>query len=857
MCGQSVNSSNASLEQFLSKLSEIHGINFSYSDPLVKGKQVSGSCSQDLVTCLKNKLFPMDIDFTFVNQERVALFPMEIKEINGFILDSLTHEPLIGAHIYNTQISQGTITDENGYFRLFSRRIDSIYQISYIGYQGKVIYTNSYLPNQWFLAPKALDPIVVLGKDLSYISKYVLQQDELQLLNARLFEQLPSLGAEPDIMQYASQSPGIYLGTDGVSGLRVRGGSTDQNLISIDEIPIYYPYHIIGYKSILNTSDVSQVSFHKSGFNGTQQGRLSSFFNIESRDPGLKRMKLQGAVGTPFIVGSLELPLIKNQTAIRLRARNSVANQIIRDLSKNYYNHRGIDGQKEFRFNDLLIKLVHRSKSGSDLLKAMFLSSQDNFFDESNYQFEDKEEYIADNIAGDFEYRNEVGYIHWAHYFQNNWEVSSKLYTSNYDYISKYKNDYLYELNQNPGYTFDWRYNLNFKSKLKEFGLKHAWNYSQNQWNFKFGINASLHSYNTQFKSIYQEDVLTNPQSRFEETFGEVLMNNTWNNLTYLSVLWTKGTWDLNFNLGYNYFKNHSYSDSKILPRLSIQRLIKKKYLIFLHADRNIQNQHVLALSYSGLPNEIWVPANEYVPSQESTQATLGIKTRLKKYYFSVEIYHKWLEEIIDLSDQAISLSETVLDNISVEFWDAYVDFGNSRNIGLEINTQFQNDLFYTQLNYTLSSAIRQFDSKYRNLLIDYEYNPRHQIAIQSIFSPHPKWSMGISWVYTSNNAIPLVEGSYDIVSGNEFIEQIDVGQNDIELYYLPTFHKMNLSVNYSSTGKYFKHEAKVSVSNLYNLINYTHYKIFNQSDATSSFATVRLFESLPILPTIYYRIIF
>ena len=176
--GQSVKTNDIPLEQFLSELSESYKIHFSYSDPLVKGKYISGSCAHDLISCLQEKLYPTGIDFKFINEERIALFSMEIMEVNGFIRDSITHEPLIGAHIYNVQLGQGTITDENGFFRLFTKRIDSIYHISYIGYQGKTINTQEYLTKQWYLSPSLLDPIVVLGKDLSYISKYVLEQDE-------------------------------------------------------------------------------------------------------------------------------------------------------------------------------------------------------------------------------------------------------------------------------------------------------------------------------------------------------------------------------------------------------------------------------------------------------------------------------------------------------------------------------------------------------------------------------------------------------------------------------------------------------------------------------------------------------
>ena len=254
----SAKSQKISLQDYLNNLKLDHNISFSYSNPLIDGLYMDGYCNEQISACLL-RLYSLNIDFQIINEDQIALFPMKTMEIKGFILDSLSKEPLIGAHIYNPTSNQGAVTDENGFFHLTTPRVDSLFKISYIGFQCKSMNVND-ATSHILLGPQDLNPVLVVGRNPDYISKYTLHQDEMQLLNAGLFEQLPSLGAEPDVMQYATQTPGVYLGTDGVSGLRVRGGSTDQNLISIDEVPIYYPFHILGYKSIFSSSDISQLN---------------------------------------------------------------------------------------------------------------------------------------------------------------------------------------------------------------------------------------------------------------------------------------------------------------------------------------------------------------------------------------------------------------------------------------------------------------------------------------------------------------------------------------------------------------------------------------------------------------------
>ena len=847
-----------SLLTYLQNLETKFQVVFSFTDPLVQGVEVEGVLMNDLFTCLEQVLYPVDIDFAKISSERIALFPMQVLERSGFVLDSKSKEPLIGAHIYHSRSGQGVITDENGFFRLFARRIDSLHMLSYIGYQPKILNSNQHRSSVILLDPSTdLNPVVVLGKDLSQVSKYTLQQDELQILNAKLFEQLPSLGAEPDIMQYASTVPGVHLGTDGVSGLRVRGGSTDQNRISIDQVPVYYPYHVLGYKSIFNAFDIGQIGFSKSGFSASQQGRLSSYFNIDTRDPSLSSLRFQSAFGTPLVQGSVEGPLVKNRTAIKVSARSSLFGSQVQDLSRDFYDQRGTMGQYDFNFTDYLAKIIHKSRTGNNIWKGLFLYSKDQFMDEIDYSFVDKNESILDFSKGVYAYDNRLGYLSWDHYFTGKWQLNAKAYFSEYAYTSRFNNDYAYENRLSMDESFDWRYTLNFQSDLSEYGLKHTWRHQTGDWDIQFGFDGAYLTYNNGIRSRLEQNVLNDPESSVSDDVGEQLQDQSWNTYLFFQFMRTFNQWDISFNLAFNHFRNHIYHTSIVIPRLSIQRLLNKNTLLFLNIDRNVQNQHVLALSYSGLPNEIWVPANEYVPEQTSTELTLGTKHRTNRWYFSIESYYKWLHGLIDLSDQAISLNESILDQISLEFWDAYVDFGDSRNLGLECSIQHQGDRWYNQLNYTWSSAIRQFDNKYAGYLVDYEFNPRHQIALQSIWKPMKKWSFGLTWVFTSHNYLSLTEGSYDVISGESFIEQIDVQQDEFVQYVLPTFHRLNLGINFSSTGKHLKHEVKVSASNVYNLTNFTTYKIFNQIDARDSFATIRLFESLPFLPSLYYRIIF
>ena len=369
---------------------------------------------------------------------------------------------------------------------------------------------------------------------------------------------------------------------------------------------------------------------------------------------------MSASLGTPFAMGALEVPIVKGQTAIGLRLKSSVAGQLVDNLSYQYFARQDIYGSKSFDFSDLMARVVHRNRKGNNVYKLLFLRSVDGFGDNISYDYIDSDHSSSDEYIGGYYYENYVSYIQWIHYLQNSWELSTKVYHSNYWYRSLIDNDYRYLDYEVPENSYSWRYNVNFHSRLHEVGIKHRWKYHGNNWTLRLGMDFIWNSYRNRFSSYYEEDLRPPAQGGPLDRYGKILNNKTWNGYTYLQFNRTIRQWDIKFSMALNQFKNSSYHEFQIIPRFAVQRSIGNKSLLYFNLDRNVQNQHVLSLSYSGLPNEIWVPANDLVPAQRSSQATLGYKSRHSRIFWSSAVYYKWLNGIIDLADQAISLNESV-----------------------------------------------------------------------------------------------------------------------------------------------------------------------------------------------------
>jgi len=288
-------------------------------------------------------------------------------KISGYVTDAETGEPLEGATVFAPTSKKGTATDHLGYYSLSVRATSVRLHFSFTGYGTEV---RNFAAGE-HLADVALQPAVAL-KDVEVTASKVFErlegEEAGQSISVEAIRKLPNMGGEADVLRALQLLPGIGRGQDGSTGLFVRGGSPDQNLILLDGMPLYNVNHLFGFLSVFNPDALDQVTLYKSGIPARFGDRLSSVLAIETKE-GNDR-DLHGVFSLNPIVGKLQLEgaLKKGKSSFIVSGRRSFIGDMVYGLSERY---RLYDLNGRFRF----------SPSKKDALSVVFYSGGDRYQD--------------------------------------------------------------------------------------------------------------------------------------------------------------------------------------------------------------------------------------------------------------------------------------------------------------------------------------------------------------------------------------------------------------------------------------------------------------------------------------------
>ena len=245
--------------------------------------------------------------------------------INGFIRDKKTGEPLIGATISLQNKSVGTTTNNYGFYSLTIPNGSTLLEIEYLGYETKrlqlSINASQRLDHTLETGGLALTEVVVSVKSSTSELESVLGGKVS--LDLRQLQTAPSIAGEPDVIKLLQMKPGVNTVGEGSSGMYVRGGNIDQNLILLDEAPIYNPTHLLGFFSIFHPDAIHHVDFYKGNFPVEYGGRLSSVLNMKMKEGNTSKVGLEGGIGLLTSRILIDGPIKKDKHAFMVAARRS------------------------------------------------------------------------------------------------------------------------------------------------------------------------------------------------------------------------------------------------------------------------------------------------------------------------------------------------------------------------------------------------------------------------------------------------------------------------------------------------------------------------------------------------------
>jgi hypothetical protein len=638
----------------------------------------------------------------------------------------------------------------------------------FIGYEPKsvqiILKQNTKL--DFILSEKGneLQEVVVTGqKKDENITK---TQMGVEKLDIQQIKNIPVLFGEKDVLKTLQLLPGVQSAGEGNSGFYVRGGTTDQNLILLDEATVYNASHLLGFFSVFNSDAIKDVTLYK----GTQPadfgGRLSSVLDIKMKDGNDQKFGVSGGVGLISSRLNIEGPIKKSKGSFIISARRTYADLFLK-LSRD-----SLTKQARLYFYDVNVK--------------------------ANYDIDDKNRiflsgYFGKDVLGlgttfGINWGNATGTIRWNHLFSEKLFSNTSLIFTNYDY----------KININFGGN-----SIDIISRIQDYGIKQDFQYFANTKNkIKFGFTSTYHK-------IIPGAITTSSNS----PIGKLNLTNkfAFENALYVSHE-IKATEKFSFEYGlrltsfsllgpgdfYTYDANGtttdtaSYSSNQFVktyfnlePRASANYILNEKSSIKAFYGRNTQNLHLISNSTSTNPTDLWIPSSNNVKPEIADQVSLGYFRNFKEntYEFSTEVYYKNLQNQIDYKNGAqLNFNENV---------ESQLLYGIGRAYGVEFLLKKKYGRFNGWIGYTLSKTEKQIGGINNGSWYPASQDRRNDISIVGIYELSKKWTLSAVWIYYTGNAVTFPSGKYEVAG------QVVNYYTERNGYRMPDYNRLDIGVTW------------------------------------------------------------
>lgn len=742
--------------------------------------------------------------------------------ISGKVTDASTGEDLIGATLYIESLSTGTITNTYGFYSLTLPEGNHEITISFIGYQPLVqtvdFEGDKTVNFELQTNDQELDEVVVSTERRDHnVSSTEMGVEKLSM---KQIETVPVLFGEKDVLKTIQLMPGISSVSEGSSGFSVRGGDTDQNLILLDEAPVYSASHLMGFFSVFNSDALKDMKVYKGGIPANYGGRASSVLDITMKDGNSKKFSASGGIGLISSRLTLEGPIIEDKMSFIVSGRRSYADVVGKIAGL-------IDNDMSLYFYDVNAKLNYKVNDKN----RIYLSG---YFGTDDFGFGD-----MGNSWG-----NTTGTLRWNHVFGNKLFSNTTLLYSDYDY----------------GFAIG--STANMASGIQDVSLKQDFTYYLNPNNtMKYGFSTQYHLFNPgemEFTSDDDEstfDVVMDEKQALES--GIYFSNNQKISPRFSAEYGVRLSMFNQLGEGTSYVYNNAneridstaYGSGEIMqsyygfePRLSLNYRLDDNSSIKASYNRMSQYMHLLSNSTSGQPTDTWIPSSTLIKPTTVTQYSAGYFRNFfnDEVEFSVEGYYKDMQNVSDYENGA-----DLMLNADVE---SQILTGKGRSYGAEFYVKKKYGKFNGWISYTLSSTENQIDGINNNNWYKTGYDKTHDISIVGNYELNKRSTFSATWVYYTGNAVTFPSGKYEY-DGNTVAYYTE--RNG---YRMPDYHRLDL--NYHLKGKEhknFKTSWDFSIYNAYN--RYNAYSIAFQESETNPGTTEAVQTSLfGIIPSVTWN---
>jgi len=770
--------------------------------------------------------------------------------LSGIVNDATSGETIAGAYIIlkdslSKTTPNGAVTNTAGFYSITVEKGTYTLTVSYLGYKqiSEQITLTSNLKKNIEIEPAAIiaDEVVVMGQAADRnVTRVDVGRMEMRI---ETIKALPAFMGEADVLKAIQLLPGVQSGSEGNSGFYVRGGNADQNLILLDNAPVYNPGHLFGFFSIFNPDAVKSIELIKSGMPANYGGRLASIVDVTQKEGNMKKYELDGGVGVIFSRLTVQGPIKKDKASFIVSGRRTYIDWLIQPFLKKDSPFKGA----KFYFYDLNAKFniivndKHRIYIGG-------------YYGNDVYGFKSQN----GNTNAAFIWGNGTASARWQYI------ISPKLFLNTYGTFSDYK--FKTEMKQGV-------YNFAISSGVRDYALTSELTYLPNpNHNVKFGVHYIFHTF---FPSNFeveagQNNNLTLPKSKpFYANELAIYANDEWNIVKWLKISYglryshfahvgtfTRFVLDENMQIVDSIF----YKPGQIAqqfnnpePRFSARFLLDSTTSIKASYTINYQYLHQISMASISLPTDVWMPSTSFVKPQVGHQVSLGVFKNFYQNMFEayIDAYYKHMNNLAEYKDGLdFSMLQANPDQMLTQ--------GKGYSWGIEFFLQKNRGWFTGFIGYTLSYTKRNFPELNNGEWFWAKYDRRHDVSISLNFDIiRNKLSVAAVWIFASGNTMTIPVG-YSLFNGNLITEY-----SDRNAYRLPPYHRLDLSVNWNIVKrKRFETGLSFSIYNVYNRKNpffifyetTTNFDIGAQPPVFEMTTTAYKMSLFPIIPSINWN---
>ncbi len=771
-------------------------------------------------------------------------FSQEKFTLSGTVTDFKNNETLAGVHIYVQDLKIGTYTEKYGFYSLALPAGKHQLRIKNLGYKEveKTIFLEENTKENLSLDQSSEELQEVVIKEGRY--KTNLQSPEMSVnrLSVSSIKKMPVVFGEVDVLKSILSLPGVTSAGDGASGFNVRGGSADQNLILLDDAPLFNSSHVFGFFSVFNPDVVKDLKLYKGGIPARYGGAVSSVLDIYQKDGNSKEFHLNGGIGLITSRLLAEGPIVKNKGSFLIAGRASYAHLFLK-LSKDQKDNAAY-------FYDLNAKLSYELNENNSLflsgyfgrdvfkLNEIFMNTYGNLMLNLrwNHLYSDKLSANLSLIYSDYYYGLDLNFVGFK------WNSGIKNYTVKYDFENfisdKFKLNYglngiYYEFNPGIIEALRDKYTINPKRLDKKYALSMSpYIGAESQLSENITVSGGV-----RFSMFYRLGAST---INLYENNSPVVFNSD-------MQIYEKGT-----PIGTSYYKNNKTIEqyNNFEPRFSVSFQLNEAAAIKTSYNRMVQYLQLISNTSSPTPLDVWMPSDNYIKPQIADQVALGYFRNFNDgaYSLETEIYYKKVKNRLDYIDGADLIANDAIEQVVLN--------GRMRACGLEVMFRKNEGKFNGWISYTLSKSEQQTPGRTaeetginNGQWYSSAYDKRHNLAITTAYNLSEKWSFGANFALQSGQPVTYPNGQYQYLG----ITVPSYGLRNENR--LPAYHHLDVSATLTPTKTKKAKWSSEWVFSIYNLYNRQNAASINfRQNADSGYNEAVKTSIFGIVPAISYN---